>query len=339
MTCRTVLRSASAFMIALLLSATAQAQLFRAYLASYGNDANACSLLAPCRLLPTALAATADGGEIWMLDSANFNNATVNISKSVTILAVPGALGSVVATGGPAINIATAGVKVALRNLVIVPLPGMGATGGINMTAGTRLTVENSLIAGLPGDAINVNAAASVRVTDTTIRGNGGGISVLNGASATVTRATITGNASVGVIAWGDLAGTNTAADIADSTIDANLRGVMAYSNNASANVKVSVRGSRIVQNNDFGVVAESMLGAPVVLTASDNIISNTIWGVGSYRPGSKVWVAGNTISGNNVGLINAFVGGVLESAGDNAMRNNVLDTSGSGPVTVVSKQ
>ena len=339
MTCRTVLSSASAFMIALLLSATAQAQLFRAYLAPNGNDANACTLPAPCRLLPAALAAVADGGEIWMLDSANYNGSTVSITKSVTILAVPGVLGSVVAAGGNAIDIATAGAKVALRNLVIAPLPGMGGTGGINMTAGTRLTVENSLIANLPGDAITVNAAASVRVTDTTIRGNGGGITVSNGANATVTRATITGNTNVGVIARGDLAGTNTAADIADSTIDGNIRGVMAYSNNATANVKVSVRSSRIVQNNDFGVVAESMFGAPVVLTVSDNIISNTIWGVGSYRAGSKVWVAGNTISGNNVGLINSYVAGILESAGDNAMRNNIMDTSGAGAITVVSKQ
>jgi hypothetical protein len=105
--------------------------------------------------------------------------------------------------------------------------------------------------------------------------------------------------------------------------------------------VKVSVRSSRIVQNNDFGVVAESMAGAPVSLTVSDNIISGSIWGVGSYRPGSKVWVAGNTISGTNAGLINNYIGGILETAGNNAMRNNINDVSpsGAGPVTLVSPQ
>jgi hypothetical protein len=61
------------------------------------------------------MAPAADGGEIWMLDSANYNTGPVAITKSVTILAVPGALGSVLATGGNAIDIATAGVKVALR--------------------------------------------------------------------------------------------------------------------------------------------------------------------------------------------------------------------------------
>ena len=39
-----------------------------------------------------------------MLDSANYNTGPVNVTKSVTILAVPGALGSVVATGGDAIK-------------------------------------------------------------------------------------------------------------------------------------------------------------------------------------------------------------------------------------------
>ena len=112
------------FVVTLLLSAPAHAQLFRSYLAPTGSDANPCTLLAPCRLLPAALAAVADGGEIWILESANYNTAPVNITKSVTILAVPGALGSVLAMAGDAIDIATAGVKVALRNLVIVPLPG-----------------------------------------------------------------------------------------------------------------------------------------------------------------------------------------------------------------------
>ena len=77
--------------------AATHAQLFRAYLAPDGLDTNPCTLAAPCRLLPAALAAVASGGEIWMLDTANYNTATVTIGKSVSILAVPGAVGSVVA--------------------------------------------------------------------------------------------------------------------------------------------------------------------------------------------------------------------------------------------------
>jgi hypothetical protein len=162
---RFAIRSTFAVSVTLLLSATAQAQAFRAYLAPTGSDANPCSLAAPCRLLPAALAAVVSGGEIWMLGSANYNTATVTIGKSVSVLAVPGAVGSVVATGGPAISIAAAGLKVALRNLVIVPLPASGATLGIYMTGASELTIEDSLIANLPGIGMHVLGIRTARVS------------------------------------------------------------------------------------------------------------------------------------------------------------------------------
>jgi hypothetical protein len=84
---------------ACLACASAHAQVFRAYLDASGSDANPCTLAQPCRLLPAALAAVASGGEIWLLGSANYNSGPVAIGKSVTILAVPGAVGSVVALG------------------------------------------------------------------------------------------------------------------------------------------------------------------------------------------------------------------------------------------------
>ena len=61
---------------------------FRAYLSSSGSDSNPCTVQQPCRLLPAALAAVADGGEIWILDSANFNAGTVAVAKSVSIVAL-----------------------------------------------------------------------------------------------------------------------------------------------------------------------------------------------------------------------------------------------------------
>lgn len=63
----------------LLVSAPAQAQLFRAYLDPSGLDSNPCTLTSPCRLLPAALAAVSTGGEIWMLDSANYNVGPVSV--------------------------------------------------------------------------------------------------------------------------------------------------------------------------------------------------------------------------------------------------------------------
>src|SRR3954470_17809381 len=103
--------------VALMASAFAcgasQAQIFRAYLSINGNDANACTVAAPCRLLPAALNAVADGGEVWMLDSANFNAGTVTIAKNVAISSVPGQLGSVVAVGGGSAIAISGGMTVA----------------------------------------------------------------------------------------------------------------------------------------------------------------------------------------------------------------------------------
>ena len=301
--------------------------LFRTYLDPSGNDSNPCNLSAPCRLLPAALAAVVNGGEVWMLDSANYNNGPVNIPKSVTILAVPGAVGSLVAAGGNALDITTPNVKVALRNLVIVPLVGGGGTNGINMTAGAGLTLENCLVAGVPGIGISVNAAASVWITDTTIRDNGGdGVFLQNGARATLTRTRISGNAATGVFMLGSIAGTTTIADIADSTVDGNSFGVYVKSANATALMKASVRGSQIVRHSGDGVTAESGGGA-ATLAVSGNIISNNGTGIRAFLPAARVWASGNTVSDNGLGLHND--GGVVESGIDNTVSNNATATVG----------
>jgi hypothetical protein len=141
----------AAILSAALLSPAGHAQLFRAYLAVDGLDTNPCTLQLPCRLLPAALAAVASGGEIWMLDSANYNASSVTVAKSVTILAVPGVVGSLVAHGGPALLISGDSHKITVRNLVLVPLTGGTGTHGIHMTGLTLLRIENGVFANFGG--------------------------------------------------------------------------------------------------------------------------------------------------------------------------------------------
>ncbi len=192
---RTVTRSAFAFAVAVFLSAAAHAELFRAYVAATGSDTNPCTLPQPCRLLPAALAVVASGGEIWMLDSANYNAATVTIGKSVSILAVPGAVGSVVAIGGPAISISAAGLKVALRNLVIVPFAGGGGTHGVSMTGASVLTIEGGLIANLPNHGVEVLGAGKLRIADSVIRDSGiYAVFLRDGATAEISGTKMLGN-------------------------------------------------------------------------------------------------------------------------------------------------
>ena len=199
----------------------AQAQLFRAYLASDGSDANPCTLQAPCRLLPAALNAVADGGEIWMLDSANYNTATVNVNKSVSILAVPGAVGSIVALdGGPAISISASNRTVALRNVVLAQLAGaVDGTYGVNMTGASKLTIENSLLVNLPFGGVQVIGAGTLKMIKTTVRdsGNGTAVYLLNGATADISGSQMLQN--FGGVRLLANTGTTTTATISDSFI------------------------------------------------------------------------------------------------------------------------
>ena len=135
-------RIAASVLAATFLCGAAHAQMFRAYLASSGADSNPCTVTAPCRLLPAALGAVSNGGEIWILDSANYNAGAVDIGKDVTILAVPGAVGSFVAVAaGPALTITT-NVTVHLRNIVISNNAANPGTDGIQVGGQGRLDVE-----------------------------------------------------------------------------------------------------------------------------------------------------------------------------------------------------
>ena len=64
-----------------------------------------------------AIRERARDGEIWMLDAANYNTATVNVTKSVTILAMPGVMGSVLAIGGPALSMSNTAITVMLSRI------------------------------------------------------------------------------------------------------------------------------------------------------------------------------------------------------------------------------
>jgi hypothetical protein len=261
-----------------MLPVSAEAQLlFRAYLAPSpaGNDANPCTLPAPCRLLPAALAAVADGGEIWMLDSANFNTASVAIGKSVSILAVPGAVGSVLAIGGPAISITADNLKVALRNLVIVPLAGGGGTNGIEMTGASTLTVEDSLIANLPVGGVRVQGAGIARVTNTILRNNGASaVAALNGPNVSISATKMLGNSGGGVLAYSDTNAITTKVSISDSIISGGSEGVYAYTLQNNAATKVIVTRSTI-ENVGTALLSENPTLGSAVISVSNSMLTN----------------------------------------------------------------
>jgi Right handed beta helix region len=295
--------------------------------AAIGNDINTasnCAPVAPCRTFQAAMGVTDQNGEVVVLDSGGYG--AVTITQSVSIIAPNGVYAGIsVFPNVNGVTIATPGINVVLRGLTI---NGQGGKDGINMSAGNRLTIENCAISNLGGNGIVVNGITTVRISDTTIRGNAfQGVELLNGARGTITRSTVNSNGGGGILTQGSFANTITTADIADSTISQNQGiGVSAVSQNASAVIKVSVRNSRAIRNST-GLAVFSTTGTTASLSASGNIVSDNLFGIAASGASANVWASDNLITDNGTGF--KTQGAIFKSAHDNVVRNNNLNIEG----------
>jgi len=327
------LRLAFACLLALA-SASAQAQIFRAYVASTGNDANPCTLQQPCRLLPAALTAVASGGEIWMLDSANYNTGQVSITKSVTIRAIPGVLGSVVATGGSnGILVNVPGGRVTLRNLLIVHLT--SSQYGIYLVSATQLNVAECEVAG-PLAGIYVSAAnSSVTVKDTVLRGSNTGFYAISTVVATLDNVHAKDNT------YGISAADDARVTVSNSVLAGNDYGVRAYAN--SGNTRVVVESSAIT-GNSYGVYAQTAASGGVAhLTVSRSDVSHSgnsgFYGLEAASATTTLVSDNNLVTHNLVGFKFDTTGPpTILSRGNNVLNYNGTDVQG-GTLTALAAQ
>src|SRR5262245_41410310 len=74
----------------------------RTYVSGLGNDGWPCTETVPCRTFQAAIKLTLAGGEIFVLDSANYG--PVTIDKALTIVS-EGSVAGVLATTGAGINV------------------------------------------------------------------------------------------------------------------------------------------------------------------------------------------------------------------------------------------
>jgi hypothetical protein len=283
--------------------------IFRAYLSKNGNDANPCTLPQPCRLLPAALTVVNDRGEIWMLDSANFNASTVNIFKSVTILAVPGALGSIVANNADAIRISgSSNSEVTLRNTVVLNLSGTGNT-GIHFEQGSQLTVEGCEIYGADTGILADATGAVVTVKDSVVRDNANnGISLQGSLLALLESVSLSNNGLAGFSIGG-----GSYAQVLESAISGSLTGVsVTTSGGTTARLTLTATG---LSANGEAIVVSSATGADAAQVVLDdvaithNFIGITFSGTGANTVFSRL---NNTLRYNNVDV----VGGTLTPQG-----------------------
>jgi len=293
------------------------AQLFRAYVASYGNDANPCTVALPCRLLPAALAAVADRGEIWMLDSANFNAGTVNVTKSVKIEALPGQVASIVPVGGVPAMIVAPGLTVTLRNISMVTNANNPGTDGIQMTTGT-LSVEDSVFEVgaphiAPPNAILVNGAGTVSVHGSLFRNGGTGVWVQGGGAADIYASKFFNFITAGVFVSSSVAGTKSAANVRDTYFSGGFTSVWSQGDGATSSSRVTLVGCSMA-NMQVGVLTQ------VVVTGGTAVVT----------------LANSTVTGSvQFALFNGGSGGTFETLGNNVVRGNTGSNAGTfTPVT-----
>jgi hypothetical protein len=189
------------------------------YVSMTGNDADACTLAAPCRTLQRGINVTPQGGELHLLNSANYGG-NVNINRSMTI----SGNGHTLFLNG-SLDINQAGTVVALRDLV---LDGQGTVvDGIRITATSTVHIVRCTIHGFSVNGIEASADdIELFMIDSIVRANGGagliatgeasrlaidnshfdnngsGVGVFPDSRAAISRSTASGNSS-GLIVFG----------------------------------------------------------------------------------------------------------------------------------------
>lgn len=312
--------------------AQAQAPLFRAYLSVTGADTNPCTLAAPCRLLPRAISVVQPGGEVWMLDSGNFNSTTVTVDRGVTILSIPGAEGSVVGNNGSALAIATS-APVALRNVTLLPLAGTSAPDGIVKAGPGRLVLQDCNLAGFSFSGLRASGAADVSVFRSVFRDNGAAIVAIDGATLWVADSTFVNNANRGIFATAQADRTITRATLVRSSVRGSSNAVVGAALSDTAKVELNVAENHLEGLGPFlpGVEMSAVAGGAVEGAVTGNTVSRFSHGISFVAQApSRLTVAGNRLSGNDVGL---KIGGTGQafSSGTNFVQGNATNLEVTG--------
>ena len=296
----------------------AQAQLQHTFVSSKGSDSNNCTLATPCRHLQTALAATLPGGEIAILDSAGYNNATtVIINKAISIVAPLGIEAEIAlpADGnGFEINVGP-NDAVSLRGLTI---DGAGAgLNGILFTSGGSLTIDNCVIRHVANDGLEFLPNSASRLF--------------------VSRSVISDNNGSGIIIQPFNTSSSVSAEIDRVTTNGNgIDGIFVGGHTSTGSVQASVSNSVSAGNGADGYDPYSQPGqATAIMTVFHSVASTNAYGLASNGSGATLRVAQSVVSGNGVGWTTDGVG-LLVSYGDNYIDDNL--SGNTAPTTTARK-
>jgi len=321
----------------------------RTFVASYGSDTNLCKIAAPCRTLAPAVAQTLNGGEVIVLDGAEYG--TVTITKSIAIVGPRAVYAGISVTSGAGIIVNAPGTHVRLEGL---SLKGFGGAVGLRVDAAGLVVVERCTIEGFSDAGIRSSVGdPNILVHHTTIQDNGVGIVVDgptrivvehghldtnvgagmrigSGAAATIANSVVAFNGTHGLLIQ-PAAGTAGAA-VVRTLFSENGGDAIHASAVPSTNVTLSLSTSELRRNAN-GLAVDATTGATVGVDAEDSAISDHAGAgiVASNTGGTvKFTISGNVITRNGTGVANS--GALFESRGNNTFNYN---GSNGGPLTL----
>ena len=293
---------------ALVIGATAaHAQASRTWVSGVGNDANPCSLTAPCKTFAGAISKTAEGGEIDALDPAGYG--TVTITKAITLDGGTGAgWASILASGVPGITVnVTTGTHVnnavvILRNITfngIVQSPSPAGTNAINYIKAAQLMVESCFFENFSTTGIteaSATTSTNLRVDDCNFDNITTGIIVTTTAGASV-------------------------AEIDNCRFNGIANGI-----NTTSNAFVTARNCVFAATNGGNGAVRANTGCQV--NVSNSMFSNNV--VGANVSGGTIRLTNNDFFNNTTAIA-----GTAESANNNRFRGNTSDGTVSNVIVV----
>jgi hypothetical protein len=315
----------AAALASVLITAPAYAAREHSFVASYGNDSNACSYLEPCATFQQALSVTVSGGEITSIDSDGFG--PLNITQSVTITGAPGAEANVPSvTGGSSVvingNGDGNGINVTLRNLTING-EGLGYN-GIEIDEAFSVTVINCTITDFYQPTNNLNAGNGIwigmysetdnlTVTNSVLSNNGQAVIYIGtNINAVIDNVVVTGNTQYGI--YNAEAG-DAAVAIANSFISGNGTGIFLE----AVSTTISIDNT-VVTGNGIGINAIAY-GNPVahILLGRSVITGNTqygVWNQTTYEGATNEFYSydDNRINGNGTSTTDDEFGTALNT-------------------------
>lgn len=299
--------------------------LVETFVSGAGSDSNDCSFAHPCQTFGGAYLKTEAGGQITVLDTADYG--ALLIEKSISIVNATSGTASLccnvssltsIGMGGPITYnaqifvLANATDVVTLRGLEFTG-QGLSSTSAVIIANAERVNIENCVIRNasntgilvIPntmGIAAMLASNINVKVQDTTITGSGSGIKLTSVLGVTVNAA------------------------IHRSQIDNNVGGGIRIDGTSGGVVTATVSDSHIASNAGNGVNAVGGISNVMVTLLGDVIGFNGSAGVQANGT-SAAAVLNSTSLLNNASALSAINGGRILTYGN----NSIVGSSGSG--------